>query len=266
MTKVKYPASKYQCTTVQHGRSTPNLSKFKANSDEGDGKMFGSKQLGYFTSQQVSTCLTVPIDEPVQEPQYYRQVVQAIGSLGEGDVIRFMINTPGGDLQGLTALLAAKDSTEAISIACIEGWCHSAGSMLALNCDSVQVSPYATMLCHYVSYGAIGKAADIRSLVKHTDEVCEKLFRDTYKHFLTEEEIQQCINGLELWLGFEEINHRLEHKYSILNSEDEAEAALVVTAEEEEEWSGIKASDFPVLAPVEEVPKARKAGKPKQPK
>jgi ATP-dependent protease ClpP protease subunit len=244
----------------QHGKITPNLSKFKLNNDDDmDDKLFGGKQLGYFTSQQVSTCLTVPIDEAVREPQYYRQVVQAIGSLGEDDVVRFMINTPGGDVQGLTALLAAKDSTDALSIACIEGWCHSAGSFLALNCDSVQVSPYATMLCHYVSYGSVGKAADIRSHVKHTDDVCEKLFRDTYKHFLTEDEIQQCINGLELWLNADEINRRLEHKYSILNAEDEVKVEPVVTAEEEEEWTSIAAT-------IASVPKAKKAGKPKSTK
>lgn len=257
MNKVKYPALR------SVGKSIPDLRKFKSSSDDDmDDKLFGGKQLGYFTSQQVSTCLTVPIDEAVREPQYYRQVVQAIGSLGEDDVVRFMINTPGGDVQGLTALLAAKDSTDALSIACIEGWCHSAGSFLALNCDSIQVSPYATMLCHYVSYGSVGKAADIRSHVKHTDDVCEKLFRDTYKHFLTEDEIQQCINGLELWLNADEINRRLEHKYSILNAEDEVKVEPVepvVTAEEEEEWTSIAAT-------IASVPKAKKAGKPKSTK
>ena len=256
MNKVKYHGAK--------NIKSLNLSKFKMDDgDDLDDKLFGNKQLGYFTSQQVSTCLTIPIDEPVREPQYYRQVVQAISSLGEDDAMLFRINSPGGDLQGLIALLAAKNSTEAISIASIEGYCHSAGSMLALNCDSVQVSPYATMLCHYVSYGSVGKAADIRSHVKHIDDVCEKLFRETYKHFLSEEEIQNCINGLELWLNAEEINSRLEHKYTMLDAEDaesdKTDAEPVVTAEEEEEWTSIAAT-------IASVPKAKKAGNPKSTK
>lgn len=263
MNKVKY----HGIGNIE-GKKVPNLSKFKLSSDmdDLDNKLFGNKHLGYFSSQRVSTCITVAIDEAVKEASYYRQVVQAISSLGEDDAIKYDINSGGGQLEGLIALLAAMSQTEAISIAHINGDASSAASMLALNCDSVYVSPYATMMCHFASYGSAGKAADVKAHVEHTHSICEDLFRSTYELFLTEEEIEKCINGGEIWMNAEEINRRLKHKYSILNAEYEAEAALAVTAEEEEEWEASKVSDFPVLAAVEEVPKARKVGKPKQPK
>jgi len=147
--------------------------------------------------------------------------------------------------------------TQALKLANINGFCHSAASMLALNCDSIFVSPYASSLIHFVSYGSSGKSADIRSHVNHVHTTSEALFRETYALFLTEEEMQACIDGKELWVGSDEISRRLEHKYSILNAEDEVKVEPVVTAEEEEEWLAIEATS---------VPKAKKAGKPKAPK
>jgi ATP-dependent protease ClpP protease subunit len=240
-------------------KHVPNLSRFRASEDDDDiQNILGStKQLGYFTQQKVSTCIVVPIDENVRDADYYRQVVQAISNTDEDDVIQFEINSNGGSLEGLIALLTAMSKTQALKLANINGFCHSAASMLALNCDSIFVSPYASSLIHFVSYGSSGKSADIRSHVNHVHTTSEALFRETYALFLTEEEMQACIDGKELWVGSDEISRRLEHKYSILNAEDEVKVEPVVTAEEEEEWLAIEATS---------VPKAKKAGKPKAPK
>lgn len=238
-TKANFPSVKYHQTKYQR---TPALGKFE--DDDLDDKLFGNKQLGYFSSQKVSTCITVPIDEDVKGAAYYRQVTNAISALDEDDAVKFDINSGGGQLEGLVALLTSMSQTDAISIAHINGSCHSAASMLALNCDSVYVSPYASMMCHFVSYGSSGKASDIKAHVEHINSTCESLFRSTYELFLTEEEIEKCLNGGEIWLDSQQINSRLEHKYSILNAEEEAEEAtegeLEVTIQEEEEWSFVK--------------------------
>lgn len=207
------------------GKKLYTTFKDKANEDdEDDDKLFAPKQLGYFTQTQTSTCIVIPIDEPVKDTSYYRQVVQAISSTGEGDQIQFEIHSPGGHLSGLIALLTAMCKTDATKVAHINGDAHSAASMLALNCDSIYVSPYASMLVHFVSFGSSGKATDIKSHVNHVHNTSEMLFRETYELFLTEEEIERCIGGFELWLDYEEITRRLEYKYSVLQArEDEFE-------------------------------------------
>ena len=160
-------------------------------------------QLGYFKRTQQAQLLDVWIDGTIREPAYYRQVCQAIQDSSEGDIIRFHINSPGGRLDSLQSLLSSIWKTEATTEAHIEGAAHSAASMLALNCDAIYVSPVAEMLCHYVRFGTEGKAADIRGYVTHIENTKEKLFRETYKDFLNDEEIARCLDGYEMWLDSE---------------------------------------------------------------
>jgi len=193
--------------------------KNRRNDDDEDQTVSTDKYLGYFTRSIVSNCITIPIDEGVREAQYYRQVTKAIAESTERDQIEFEISSPGGLLNGLIALLTAMEKTEATTVAHINGECHSAASMLALSCDSIYVSPYSTMLVHFVQFGASGKGTDVLSHVEHMYSTSEQLFRDTYKHFLTESEITRCIEGLELWLSADDIRKRLERKFELMNKE-----------------------------------------------
>ena len=221
---------KFQNKLVQNIKYKPSKKVFKSKED--DDEESSDKQLGYFTSTSQATCLTIPIDEPIKEAQYYRQCIQAICNTGEGDQIEFEIASPGGQLAGLVALLTAMEKTPATTVAHINGDCHSAASMLALSCDSIYVSPYASMLVHFVSYGSAGKATDVKSHVNHVHNTSEKLFREIYELFLTEEEIEKCIGGYELWLDSEAIAERLTKKYEILNANESASES---TNEEEQE-------------------------------
>lgn len=202
-------------TTLQDfSRRTPN----RRNEEDAEESINQDKHLGYFTRYKQNVCLTIPVDEGFQEAKYYRPVAKAIADTTEGDQIEFEISSPGGLLNGLLALLTAMAKTDATTVAHINGECHSAASMLALNCDAIYVSPYATMLVHFLQFGASGKATDVRSQVEHIYDTSQKLFRETYEYFLTPDEIQKCIDGLELWLSAEDINERLERKFKILQS------------------------------------------------
>lgn len=212
--------------------------------NEEEDVLYPNRHLTFFKRTKELTNLSIPIDEGVREPKYYRQAVQAISSTGEDDVIEFEINSGGGRMDGLIALLTAMEKTDALTVANINGECHSAASMLALSCDNVYVSPYATMLCHHVSYGTQGKAYEVKLHVNHIQNTCEKFFREIYNLFLTEEEIENCINGYQLWLDSEEINRRLEHKYSVIN-------ALIVAEQEQAQKQ------------AEVKPKAKSKAKPK---
>lgn len=205
-----------------------NLPKFKADSEDEDETQvsgFSPLFLDYTERSIRLTQLSVPIDEGFKEPKYYRKVADRIASLGANDEVRFLINSPGGRLDGLVTLLDALQQTDANSVAIISGEAHSAASILALNCNQVYVSDYSTMLVHNVSFGAVGKGSDVRDQVKHTLDFSERIFRQTYTGFLSEDEINQVLNGKEIWLVGEEIAERLENKIKYLESlEDEEES------------------------------------------
>lgn len=208
-----------------------NTKEIKLHLDDEDEESFLPNQLSFFKQQQTASKLIIPIDQDIREPSYYRGVVQAILDTSEGDVIEFHINSPGGNLSGLQSLLSAIWGTEAETIARISGDCSSAASMLALHCSSVYVSPIATMLVHQVSYSTgHSKNADIKNLVDHISSYSEKLFRETYDLFLSEEEIAKCLDGYQLYLDSEEIMKRLEYKFEVLK-----EQAMLEMEEAEEE-------------------------------
>lgn len=212
---------KKQPKIINHsGKPTvTNLRKFQQDAEN----MFQQDEnfLSFCTKTYTTTELTIPIDTEFKDASYYRHVVQAVTDLDEGDQVEFSISSPGGNYNGLLALLSALDRTPATSIAVISGICHSAASMLALNCDAVAVSNYAEMLIHYVSFGAGGKGADVKSQVDHTCKVTEKLFRNTYKYFLTEKEIEDCLRGVEYWLDADEILERLQKRQELQKQEAE---------------------------------------------
>ena len=190
--------------------------------------------LGFFQRFRQNRCLIVPIDEAVKEASYYRSVTYGISELSEGDIVEFNINSPGGNLNGLIALLSAISETEAHVVANITGECHSAASILALNCDEIRVSPHCTMLVHHVSFSTGGKAADIRAYVNHLNENTEELLRKTYTNFLSEVEIENVLNGLQLWLDADEVISRLEKKQEIEYKEFEALKELKLQELEDE--------------------------------
>lgn len=195
------------------------------NNQQSDNEDFNSnEELGYFQKVIPTTILTVPIDEPIRESRYYRQVVSGISELDEGDEIHFKIASPGGLLTGLETLLSSVKQSPATSVAFIDGECHSAASILALNCDAVAVSEYASMLCHFVSFGVAGPSNHIQKHSDHVRKTSEKLFRSTYKYFLTEEEITKCVeDDYQLWLDAEQIMQRFEHRIKMLEEEAQSE-------------------------------------------
>ena len=209
--------------------------------------------LGYYTKQIALSKITVHIDEEIKAPSYYRHVIQGIADMSENDTVVFRINSPGGNADAMRSILTAIAATDAVTIAEIYGNCHSAASFIALSCDKVHVSPHASMMIHFVSYGSSGKAYDVMRHVKHNQTTFELLFRETYDGFLTDSEIEECLNGVEIWLDADEILERLiarEEYRKILEScddENDEETQNELDIEDADYNSSLASTKLPTL-------------------
>lgn len=215
------------------GFKMKNIKQQAVNSfDDDDEDEIVQGSLGYFVKQVSQTTITVHVDEAVKAPSYYRRVVQAISDLSENDQVIFKINSPGGLVNGLVHVLTAMEATNATSVAQIYGECASAASILALMCDVVYVGDNATMMVHFVSHGASGKADDVYRQVMHVRESNERLFRNVYKGFLTDEELEGCLKGTEYWFNSSEILDRLKKRDELraLEAEREEDEAIIEEA------------------------------------
>lgn len=185
---------------------------------------FEDKYLSYSEQSKVLTAINVYLDEDIKSPRYYRAVVDKVTSLNEGDQVYYYVASIGGRMDGLISLIEANRQTSADVICIIIGECHSAASMFALSCPNISVSPSATMMVHYVSFGTGGKASDIKANVNHTLDFTANYFREIYQGFLTEEEINSCIEtGKEIWMQSDEIIDRLEKRQEYFLNKDAKE-------------------------------------------
>jgi len=192
-------------------KSNKVLNRSVSRDEDDEDEMFPNK-LGYSYRQEVRSHVTVHLNQPFMQPEYYDNVVDALRRASPEDVFEFILNTPGGRYDGLISLLDAIECSDALVIANIIGDCSSAGSIFALKCDQVRLGKYAEMLCHVSRYGFNGKSPDNVSHVMHTAKVTENLMREAYEGFLSESEIQEVISGKELYLDSDQIMERLEKR------------------------------------------------------
>lgn len=184
------------------------VSKNRRASDEEENPT-GANSLGYFSSHQAIETVVVHLDEEIKEPSYYRAVIQKLVELNECDNVKFFVNTPGGDLAACRALCTAINATPASTTAILIGQASSAGSFITLACDEIVLTPASSFLCHAAKYGNQGKAGDMRAYVDFSTEYLERFYREAYAGFLTEEEIEQVLDGKEMHMHAEEIEERL---------------------------------------------------------
>jgi ATP-dependent protease ClpP protease subunit len=196
-------------------------SKTRATND--DDELDGPQLLPFvkrsFAISQVNICL----DEPIVDPKYYRAVISELQTLGEHDTVNVTFATNGGNATGMVCLIEAFRNTQATVSGAIIGDCHSAGSILAMNCDQIYVAPYASMMIHNISYGYAGKDADVMGMVSHTSAWSKKLIRETYEGFLSEIEIIEVLSGKELWLDSDQIKERFDKRQKYAEKKIKAE-------------------------------------------
>ena len=159
-----------------------------------------------------SRFVTVHLDEEIKGANYYRQVVDLLAQLQKEDTVQFLINSGGGDYYGMTSIVEAIKNTEANVVGVILGMAASAASIIAMQCPTIVVCDSAIMMIHSLSYGIYGKESDVRSYTQFMTKQTDKLIRSTYDGFLTKQEIEQVIQGAEIWMDADEIRNRLENK------------------------------------------------------
>ena len=198
---------------------------YKANkSHEDDGPEWGATALLPVLSQEQTTYqYTVMIDEAIGEASYYRNVVQMLLQASEDDVVILHINSPGGLLSGAQTIIEALKATEAHTVALLVGSCSSAASLISMHCMDVVVTDSAESLIHPPRGGAVGKVTDVHSGSQHFLKISNRMFKDAYAGFLTDDELREIIAGREMFLDADDLRQRYQARqdYFIQLSEGE---------------------------------------------
>ena len=172
----------------------------------------------------------------IEESSQFINAIEVMAAATEMDTVNIHLSSNGGSLDAADTFLASMNRCEAKVVAYVSGGCHSAASIILLNADEFSLSENANFLLHCGSSGSGGKFSDFKSQSKHTIEYMERVLRKTYKHFLTNEELDALIEGKDFWLNAEEFAERYEIRNQALMEEfetaqEQAEAATQAAIE-----------------------------------
>lgn len=215
-----------------------NLKNNNSEDEEGDDLIMQAPQnihLPFFRSTHSVQRIKAYLDEQIREPKYYRQLIQAIDTMGEYDTLELHIDTYGGSLDGAVALINAMDGCEGKVCAIVNGVAASAGSLIALSAPNVFVGPYATMMIHAASFGSFGKQSDVIGHAAYVDKRVKTLMGNIYKDFLTPEELAEVFMGREIWLMNDELIERLKKRSEIQAQRMQEVERSMIEAEEKAE-------------------------------
>ncbi len=154
------------------------------------------------------------LDSEIEEPSKYRELISVLINAGPNDKIHLYINSNGGHLDTAGAIISGILSSQAEVTAFLMGATHSAASLIAMYCHAVHVYDTAYMMIHTASFGSSGNTPTVKAHTDFTIKQCEKLMKDAYEGFLTQEEIKKVLNGIELWFNAEEIKPRLKKRFA----------------------------------------------------
>ncbi len=155
-------------------------------------------------------CHRIFIDDEILDAKYYRQVILTLMKCSDDDRVIFLINSIGGDLFTLRAIVETFKMVGVRTTAVIMAKCYSAASMLALSCDEIVVYPSAEMMIHTAQLQAGGSAGNFKRSVNFLIDTIETYIDEVYYGFLTPAEIQDVKDDKEIHLGAAQITARIK--------------------------------------------------------
>ena len=169
---------------------------------------------------------SVNVSQVFGSPHSFDEVIHLLTVATPEDIINFNINSNGGDFYSLVALRNSIRQTEAQVYMNLLGMAASAGSALFLeNADGYKIHEDSCMMIHSMQCGTgYTDANTIATRAEHNKKINERFVRNTYKDFLTEDEIESVLNGKEIYLEDYEIRERLQQREEMKAQQQQLQA------------------------------------------
>jgi ATP-dependent protease ClpP protease subunit len=171
--------------------------------------------------------MSVVSEYVVSETRYRFRFDRDIGHVSEyADLLEFLANngdvflelvfsSDGGDMTTALAIINAIHESKVHCHGSLLTHAHSAAGIIFLACSSHSVSMNSTLMIHeQQSCGIGGKASDLSAYVDFETKQHRRLMKRVYEGFLSDAELDQVLNGKEMWMGDSEVVDRLNDMYA----------------------------------------------------
>lgn len=161
------------------------------------------------------------ITDELAEVEPYIELINVLKTAEQHDTVFIYLNTPGGSLYTAVQIISAMNQSRATVVTCLEGEVCSAGTLIFLSGTKHIVNRHCSFMIHNYSHWLGGKGNEVSVRVKHTESYFRKMAQTVYKNFLTEEEIEEVLEGKDIWMDSEEVLTRLGIDINTLDEDQE---------------------------------------------
>ena len=163
--------------------------------------------------QRISTDYSVSIIDTIETMSDVEDVLFALGIAEEQDTVTINLNCNGGNIYVGDSIIHAMNNCKAPVRVIASGVVASFATFILLEASQFEISPFCEILCHSASFGSYGKMHDTKEHVDFSYKQCKRLLEHYYRHFLTEEEIEDMVvNKREIWMDSDEFVTRYEKR------------------------------------------------------
>lgn len=162
------------------------------------------------------------VHESIESPTDVVHHVDVLRQLEDGDSVSMYVSGVGGCVSSVDLLIHEMQSAQArgVHIHCIcTGLIASAFSFIPLYADSFELSEGFHALLHAGSANMGGTIPEFKASSAFTVRYMEERMRSIYKHFLSDKELDDMLEGKDLWLGPQEWIDRFKKRNEAIEAE-----------------------------------------------
>lgn len=160
----------------------------------------------------------------IESPSQFIGALEVLRTASEQDIVVIHLQSCGGSLDATDTLITGIRECAAPVVVRASGGCHSAASIILLEAEHFTLSENFSCLIHNGSTGSGGKFSDYVSETKFTAKWMEKILRTTYEGFLSAQEIDDLVKGIDIWLDADEWMARADARNEYVKAKQDAEA------------------------------------------
>ena len=155
----------------------------------------------------------------IEEPYVYNEMCYLLDTAASDYTVDIYLNTPGGIIDSAFMIANAINKSKAKVVGHLSGTVASAGTLISMACDELQLTPHLSFMIHNYSGGMAGKGHEMKARQKFTDDHLNDAFKSFYSGFLSEDEMDKVIEGTDLWMGTEEVTERWTNRIDYIKGE-----------------------------------------------
>lgn len=156
---------------------------------------------------------TAFLTNEIGEPSLYNHLCYKLMMANDQEEFTLVINSLGGIIDSAFMIADAIEKSKATVSCRLTGTVASAATIIALACSKIETSVNLAFMIHNYSSAAVqGKGHEMKARQTFIDRELNKSFNRYYLGFLSQEEINDVIEGKDIWLNSEEVEQRWQLK------------------------------------------------------